>query len=293
MELRKNLIYIGKEDEFIKYSSNATMKYSIVALIASLIAGPLFNINNYLPMYISIISACLCFYFSFYLFDVTELDKNYKEPLKENKKINKHNISSFFFLILFIAFALETGIIDIGPSESKLFIQSTLEGEVNIKLTSLILSISISFFHIVAIFSNIIFPKIYKKIKDKSGYLLSALLIFSFILLLIGYFIDAPLILKITIMVLGFILIGVVKGPYTVYLEDLILKNGKTGTEQELAAYINLVRNIGGAGISAIASIILIYHSLNYVIYMLLLSSIAELYLFHKIRKLKNENKKY
>ena len=86
-------------------------------------------------------------------------------------------------------------------------------------------------------------------------------------------------------MVLGFLLIEMVKGPYTVYLEDLILKNGKPGLEQELSAYINLARNTGGAVISAIASIILIYHSLTYVILMLLLAALIELFAFSKIIK--------
>lgn len=75
------------------------------------------------------------------------------------------------------------------------------------------------------------------------------------------------------------------KGPYTVYLEDLILKNGK-GLEQDLTMYFTLARNLGGAIISALASIILIYHSITHVIWLLLLISIIETYLFYKVNKL-------
>ncbi len=285
VELRKNLVYINCEDDFIKHSANATMKFSVVALFASLLAGPLFNINNYLPMYLSIISACLCLYFSFYLFDVTELDKEYKEVPKPKQRFKIKKLWSFIFIILLITFALETGIIDFGPSEAKLFIQINLESQINIETTAIILSIVVALSHISAIISNKIFPKIYKKIKDRSGYLLGFLLVFSFALLLIGYFIPVPFPIKIIIMVLGFLLIEMVKGPYTVYLEDLILKNGKPGLEQELSAYINLARNTGGAVISAIASIILIYHSLTYVILMLLLAALIELFAFSKIIK--------
>lgn len=78
VELRKNLIYINKENKFIEYGNKASMKYYVVALISGLIAGPIFNINHYLPMYISLIITFICFYLSFYLFDVTEYDNTYK-----------------------------------------------------------------------------------------------------------------------------------------------------------------------------------------------------------------------
>lgn len=285
VELRKNLIYINSEDDFIKHATNATMKYSIVALIASFLAGPLFNINNYLPMYLSIISAFVCLYFSFFLFDATELDKDYKETPKPKQQFKIKKLWSFIFIILLLTFAIETGIIDFGPSEAKLFIQTNLETQINIEMTAIILSFSVALSYILAIVSNIIFPKIYKKIKDKSGYLLGLLLVSSFALLLIGYFVPAPFAIKIIIMISGFLLIEMVKGPYTVYLEDLILKNSQPGLEQDLSAYINLARNTGGAVISAIASIILIYHSLSYVILMLLIAALIELFAFSKIIK--------
>ena len=286
VELRKNLIYINHEEDFIKHANNATVKYYIVALITSLLAGPLFNINNYLPMYLSIISACLCLYFSFYLFDVTELDTKLKKVAKSQKESKTIKIWSIIFILLIITFSIETGVIDFGPSEAKLFVQTELQSQVNIGKAAFIISFIVALSYIFAIISNKTFSKIYKNLKDKSGYLLSTLLILSFTLLLTGYFLPVTFVLKIMIMILGYLLIEMVKGPFTVYLEDLILKNGKPGLEQDLSAYINLARNIGGAAISGLAAIILVFHSLNYVIWMLLLVCVLELYLFSKVNKL-------
>ena len=283
VELRKNLIYINKENKFIEYGNKASMKYYVVALISGLIAGPIFNINHYLPMYISLIITFICFYLSFYLFDVTEYDNTYKIEKNANIKIKK--IWSILSIILLITFGLETGIIDIGIDQAKLFIQYSLTNKINIKIIAIIISIVVALSNIPAILGTKFFPKIYDKIKDKSGYLLSFLLILSFTLLLIGGFINAPLIIKIILMAIGYILIVMLKGPYTVYLEDLILKNGK-GLEQDLTMYFTLARNLGGAIISALASIILIYHSITHVIWLLLLISIIETYLFYKVNKL-------
>lgn len=55
--IRKNLKYLGREDEFFSYVSKGTFIYSFITMLIALISGFIFNLNNYLPMYIAIFCA--------------------------------------------------------------------------------------------------------------------------------------------------------------------------------------------------------------------------------------------
>ena len=82
--LNNNLIYQNKENDFIKIKTKATTIYSIVTMIATFIAGFLFNINPYLPMFICILICFNNFIMAHYIYEVNfdnkelELKKNYK-----------------------------------------------------------------------------------------------------------------------------------------------------------------------------------------------------------------------
>lgn len=63
--LKNNLELQNREDEYIKFRTNANTIYAIVTMIISFIVSIMFNINNYLPM-IGCITFCLiCFVLSF------------------------------------------------------------------------------------------------------------------------------------------------------------------------------------------------------------------------------------
>ncbi|MGD7407566.1 hypothetical protein ACQCP7_26180, partial [Ralstonia pseudosolanacearum] len=64
------------------------------------------------------------------------------------------------------------------------------------------------------------------------------------------------------------------------------LKNCPPEFEQDMMTYLTLSRNLAGAGLSAIATIILIYHTLSYVIFVLLFVSIAQLFILYKVNSM-------
>ena len=65
--LRNNLKFLGEEDKFFKYQSKGTLIYSLMTLVIAFIAGYLFNINNYLPMYISIFYCFINVFLTFFI----------------------------------------------------------------------------------------------------------------------------------------------------------------------------------------------------------------------------------
>ena len=284
VELRKNLVYANRENSFIKIFNTACMLYAIVGTIAGLVVGPLFNINAYLPMYIAIFSTLISFGLSFNLFDVSEnVDVSIKE--KVEKKSHK-KVWSILLILLPLLYGLETGIVDIGQNQAKLFIQYELENGISQGIMATIFSVLVAFSNIPSIFSNIVFPSIYNKLKDKSGYLLGGILVSAFTLLLLGHLLPIPFTLKVVFMILGLLLIIMIRSPFRIYLQDVSLKNCPPEFEQDMMTYLALSRNLAGAGLSAIATIILIYHTLSYVIFVLLFASIAQLFILYKVNSI-------
>lgn len=284
VELRRNLVYANRENSFIKIFNTACMLYAIVGTIAGLVVGPLFNINAYLPMYIAIFSTLISFGLSFNLFDVSEnVDVSIKE--KVEKKSHK-KVWSILLILLPLLYGLETGIVDIGQNQAKLFIQYELENGISQGIMATIFSVLVAFSNIPSIFSNIVFPSIYNKLKDKSGYLLGGILVSAFTLLLLGHLLPIPFTLKVVFMILGLLLIIMIRSPFRIYLQDVSLKNCPPEFEQDMMTYLTLSRNLAGAGLSAIATIILIYHTLSYVIFVLLFVSIAQLFILYKVNSI-------
>lgn len=284
VELRRNLVYANREDSFIKIFNIACMLYAIVGTIAGLVVGPLFNINAYLPMYIAIFSTLISFGLSFNLFDVSEnVDVSIKE--KVEKKSHK-KVWSILLILLLLLYGLETGIVDIGQDQAKLFIQYELENSISQGIIATIFSVLVAFSNIPSIFSNIVFPSIYNRLKDKSGYLLGGILVSAFTLLLLGHLLPIPFTLKVVFMILGLLLIIMIRSPFRIYLQDVSLKNCPPEFEQDMMTYLTLSRNLAGAGLSAIATIILIYHTLSYVIFVLLFVSIAQLFILYKVNSI-------
>ena len=284
VELRRNLVYANRENSFIKIFNTACMLYAIVGTIAGLVVGPLFNINAYLPMYIAIFSTLISFVLSFNLFDVSEnVDVSIKE--KVEKKSHK-KVWSILLILLPLLYGLETGIVDIGQNQAKLFIQYELENGISQGIMATIFSVLVAFSNIPSIFSNIVFPSIYNKLKDKSGYLLEGILVSAFTLLLLGHLLPIPFTLKVVFMILGLLLIIMIRSPFRIYLQDVSLKNCPPEFEQDMMTYLTLSRNLAGAGLSAIATIILIYHTLSYVIFVLLFVSIAQLFILYKVNSM-------
>ena len=77
--LENNLRYLKKEDNYLKMSNKSKVIYSIITMIIALIAGPIFAINSYLPMYFCICICIINVLLSFCIFDINE-------EIKTNKK---------------------------------------------------------------------------------------------------------------------------------------------------------------------------------------------------------------
>lgn len=286
--LENNLRYLKKEDNYLKMSNKSKVIYSIITMIIALIAGPIFAINSYLPMYFCICICIINVLLSFCIFDINEeikTNKNCKEDKKEKIKFSNPKL---IFIIL-ASFGLIYSAISVGQDNSKLLIQYNLEKYFNIGLTATYLSVIIVISRISRIAGNLIFKKIYSKMKDKVNVFLSILLAIAFLCILIGNCIEASSIIKITIMATGFSLILGIRDSIEVYTTNLILKNTEIIEQPKAISYLQLSRRAVSTAMYFIFSMILTQVELIYVIICLFIFAIIGISINVKLYKMIKE----
>mgnify|MGYP004494335109 FL=1 len=288
--LKNNLELQNRQNEYIRYRTNANTVYAIVTMIISFIASFMFNINNYLPMICCILSCFVCFLLSFKMIDYSDNDC-IKAPVQKQKvKIFKNENYSRPIIFAIISYGLFYPIVNSGQENGKLFIQQELLKNFNVEKTALIIGAILCVSRIVRVISNISFNKIHNKCNDKIGFLLPLLLLLSLCLIGCGYFITSSVKLKIIIMSLGYIIILFVRDPFKVYIQDLVLRKSKNHHQQSLLTTLDLSRKIVRLIVSLSFTIILINNPMIIIIIILIILVVIEIIISLYLYKLLQES---
>ena len=259
--LENNLKYLHKEENYAKILSKSKVIYSIITTIIALVVGGIFAINHYLPMYLCIGTCIIDVILSFCIYDINEN----KETIPSTTKIEKIKFSKLVKIII-LSFGLLYATISVGQTNSKLFIQYNLQEYFEVGLTATYLGFIIVTSRISRIVGNLIFRKIYGKLKDKINLLLPSIGMLAFICILVGSYFQSAIIIKFLFMTIGFDLILAIRDPIEVYATDVLLKNTETHEQQKAISYLQLSRRIGETIISLLFSLILLKLELIYVI---------------------------
>ena len=279
--LKNNLELQNRNDEYIKIKTKSNTIYATATMIISFIASPMFNLNNYLPMFGCIFFCFICFILSFFIIDFS----NYNNAKKEAKSKVKIHYSKLI-IVLLISYGLFYPIVNSGQSNGKLFIQQELLLNFSVEKTALIIGVILCISRIIRVISNISFNRIHNKYKEKVGVILPILLSVSIILMIIGSFIGNSVILKFSIMSFGYIIILFIRDPFKVYMQDLALRNvGKNG-QQTLLTTMELSRKVVRAIMSLSFTMILVNNPMIIVMVILLILSIIEIFIGIKLYKL-------
>lgn len=281
--LRNDLIYLGKKNEYYAVRNKAKVMYGITTMITALISGYLFNVNKYLPIYISLVMYFILFIISFIFYEVQVKDTNNSEEIKTNKNKKIKLASTIFFVIL--SNAIFYSIIKMGQNNSKLFMQYDFQKVLSIDKVTYYITIIVFISRIARIFGNMIFGKLYLKIKDKMSIVLTFLECMSFALFILGYFINFNFILKVIIMSLGFFLILGIRDSFQIYIEDTALRITKKDEQQKIIIDIEVYRKLGQLLLSVVFTLILMKYELIVIEFILLILSIVEIIVNKKMCK--------
>ena len=325
--LKNNLNAVDRSDDYYKIRNKTKIIYSSITLFTALVAGSLFNINNYFPMYLSMGIYIILFGVSFLyyesktrinvntqtdnkklkitniiflvilanaLFSVSFLYYKAKNKIKETTKSdnNKLKITNIIFLVI-LANAVFYSIIKMGQNNSKLFMQYDFQNFLSVEMVTYYITAIVFISRIARLLGNIIFGKVYKKIKDKMSIALSICLALAFILLLLGHFINTSFVIKVLLMSLGFFLILAIRDSFQVYIEDVALGIANKDEQQKIIIKIEVSRRIGTLILSTLFTLILMRYELVVVEFVLLILSIIEIFiskqLCNKLTKIKRE----
>ena len=276
--LRNDLISINRGKEFFSVRNKAKILYGIMTMITALISGYLFNVDKYLPMYISIAMHFILFLLSF-KFCEAEVKDNAEETEKENKKVK---ITSIIFLLI-LSNAVFFSIINLGQNNSKLFMQYDFQKVLSVEKVTYYIAVIVFLSRIARIIGNAVFGKLYLKIKDKMSIVLAALETMAFLLLIIGHTVTLNFTLKVIVMSLGFFLILAIRDSFQIYVEDIALKITNKEEQQKTILNIQVCSQIGQLLLSGAFTLILMKYELIVLEFILLVLAMAEVVISKKL----------
>lgn len=273
--LRKNLRYQDKLDQYIKYQNKSTFIYSFITMIFSFLSGFLFNINKYLPMIICILFCVINCIFCNFLYEVKINDS------KELKETNKFKFTRIVLYIL-LFYAIFYSCVELGQINTKLLMQFNMSKFLKVDKVVICFSIIVTSSRIMRVISNILFNKFYFRLESKLTIVICSLLIFSYILILVGNFIDREF-LGIFIIMLGFTIFLILRDPIENYSKMILFNNCYEEYHEQVMVYFVLFRRFFNFIISLLISSVLLKFDLMFVILVLLFISICCIYLVRKI----------
>ncbi len=276
--LRRNLKYQNNENAFIQIQSRSSLVYAISTMICSFIAGYIFNINNYLPMLICVI---ICFFniiLSRFLYECKDIEEN------ETKTSTPFKWTKILFIIVLV-YGLLYGTLETIQDNGKIFIQYFMQNYESIDKTAIYLSIIIAFSRISRVISDLVFSKIYNKIKNKFIILLNIILILAIFFIICGSFIPVSTI-GIIVMGIGFCMVLWARDPIMNFTKNALLNNCSKENQQTAMLKFNLSRRIVKCILATLISFILLKVDIIYIMALLLILTIGYLTITIKLYKL-------
>lgn len=271
--LRNNLTYMNRKDDYHTIRNKAIVMYGITTMVTALISGYLYNIDVYLPMYISIFLYIIIFLLSYNFYEAEYVEE------KEVKKQTKNSKLSSLVVLVILSNALFYSIIKLGQNNSKLFMQYDFIKVLSIENVTYFITTIVLISRACRIIGNIIFGKIYQKIKDKMSIVLTIMELLAFTLLVIGHYIDFNFILKVIIMATGFCIILAIRDSFQVYIEDTALRISGKELHQKVMINIEVYRKIIQLAFSVIFTLILTKYELSVIMIILCVLSVMEIVL--------------
>lgn len=261
--LKNNLDYLNESASYVKIRSNSSLIYAISTAFITLSIGFIFNIYQYLPMILGIVTSVICLILSFFLFDIDEKVEVKPEELDEKRNFVLPKPVKLFLLIV-IFYGVIFGVVVIGQQNSKLLIQKELLNFMSVTETATYIGIVMFISRLVRIVVNYYFPKMYKIFKDKMSVILAFVLLVALGLLLFGYYLNANIYIKITFMVMGFSFFPALRDPINIYIQNLLLEKFAKRYQNDTLIYLSFTKNFGKFILSGFASLILLKAPLHY-----------------------------
>lgn len=285
--LKKNLEHQEKANQYMRIRGASNTVYASATFIIAIVAGPIFNVSPYLPMWLCILFCVITFCLSFTFYEVKDKEDNLETKNKPQKcKEEKKSKLSKILLLAMISNALFINIVFVGQQDSKLFIQYQLTDWYGITTTATLLTLIVASSRLSRIVLNMAFNKYYQKFKNQIPIVLSSVLVIGFGSIILGTVLPLHNIIKVIFMTLGFDLIIPMRDTFIIYIEDVVLSHSKKEEQQELFTNMEVLVKVGKVAMNLAISLLLLKVDLYYIMWMFVLAGVVEILLSRKIVKL-------
>lgn len=234
--LKNNLDFLGDSRNFVKVRSQGYTIYSVITMVISFIASPLFNINPYIPMGLCIFFAAATFISTFFFSDISGIGikkEAEKSEISENTEEKKKFKYTPFLILIIISYGAFFALLNSGQTDGKLFIQDFLNISLDEKKVALIIGYILIVSRIVRVFANMICMKLYKKLKEKVLLIMTSGIFAAVAFIIIGSFIS-NIVISVIVMGFGYIIFLFIRDPYKISIQDIALNNCEKSIQSSL-----------------------------------------------------------
>ena len=287
--LKNNLKSLNNEEDFVKWKTYGKLGFSVATLIVSLISGFCFNINHYLPIWLSLTCAILGLIFAFLFQDTNVENSKDLEHLEQEKSSFKNIFCNKIMVLILLMNIFGIGVITFYQARTSLLIQLSCN---NFALDLAKISIIISFVdfgsRIIKILSNFILPHTYKRIDDKSmliNYVGIVILVAS-LLLSIGGILHISVTLSICLITLGFFMLISIRDVYDTLESKIIITKIPERQQKQAVILYGVYKKVGRLITNLLALILLKFFTLNCVYCLLLPLIFIHIFICFKLSKL-------
>lgn len=266
-----------KKDQYVMYQSDANGVASFIMMLSSLLCGPLFEINNYFPMYACILMSLAGVIVSF----IVTRNENGRTEIKGESGIKTEESDSkksweTYGLLIIISFALLSTITGTGLSYARLNFHVLLcDG--SSENVVMLLSMTTSLIYFLRMLSNFLLQRIYLKVRNQAMLLVSVFLGIGLILQYLPWITEV----KHTALILcvGYLMTAFVRDPFTTIIQNLSLTGNEVQRHQKMLVSLNAARKAGSLILSALATLLLNFTELSAIMVILMAAAAVNLFL--------------
>ena len=261
--LHDNLKAEGKEHLFGKQISRAALTYSLATMVIFLIAGVLFDLHHYVPMYLCLAFTVLCFVLSFFMRveqpQTTQATETANAEIKVPKQNHAAKISIGLLIIFLLCYMVGRIIINGGEGNVAMLYK-------NVGLTATVATILIFVGRLSRVISNLSYTRLKKRLGKYFLLLLPVLWILAFSIMGLSFFFVTNFYLMIALITLGVIFLFFTRDPLQHEIQQFIVDNYQGKTRITIKSLQSVASYSAALVIGIIKSLIIYHYTVGHVV---------------------------